>query len=228
MPIKAVTFDAYGTLVRNEDLRLIPRRIVEDHGLAVPPDDLLRAWVDLYFEATQARPFRTLREIEQAILTRVLRQFGVAAAADPYVDLFFQVTTKVDLYPDVRPALDALGHLRAAIVSNADHEHVAAWSFSLPVQFILVSEGVGCYKPDPSIFARALDRLGLAPSDVLHVGDSDVDDVGGARRAGLQVAWLNRDGRALRPGVPQPDFEIRDLGELAALVRSSAGPRRRS
>ena len=219
MPIKAVTFDAYGTLVRNEDLRLIPRRMVEDHGLGVPADDLLRVWVDLYFEATQVRPFRTLREIEHAILTRVLREFGVAAAADPYVDLFFQVTTKVDLYPDVLPALEALGDLRAAIVSNADHEHVAAWPFRLPVQFILVSEGVGCYKPDPSIFVRALDQLGLAPSDVLHVGDSDVDDVAGARRAGLQVAWLNRDGRTLRPGVPQPDFEIRGLGELAALVR---------
>ena len=220
MSIKAITFDAYGTLVRNEDLRLIPRRIVEDHGLAVPADDLLRAWVDLYFEATQVQPFRTLREIERAILTRVLQQFGVAADAGPYVDLFFQVTTKVDLYPDVLPAMNALGDIPAAIVSNADHEHVAAWPFTLPVQFILVSEGAGCYKPDPGIFSRALDRLGLAPSEVLHVGDSDVDDVAGARAAGLFVAWLNRDGRALRPGVPKPDFEIRNLGELAALLRA--------
>ena len=60
MPIRAVTFDAYGTLVRNEDLRAIPRRIVADHGLAVSVDEVLRYWVELYFEATQASPFRTL------------------------------------------------------------------------------------------------------------------------------------------------------------------------
>jgi len=39
--------------------------------------------------------------------------------------------------------LAALGGRRAAIVSNADHEHLAAWTFTLPVEFVLVSEEVG-------------------------------------------------------------------------------------
>ena len=47
-----------------------------------------------------------------------------------------------------------------------------------------------------------------------HVGDSDVDDVKGARAAGLRVAWVNRDRRSHHPDVPQPDFEIPDLTEL--------------
>jgi hypothetical protein len=54
MPIKAVTFDAYGTLLRNEDLMLIPRRIVADHGLSVPIDDVWRLWIDLYGERGSA------------------------------------------------------------------------------------------------------------------------------------------------------------------------------
>jgi len=68
MAIKAVTFDAYGTLLRNEDLMLVPRRIVADHGLSVRIDDVLQRWIDLYFEATQQLPFQTLREIEGQIL----------------------------------------------------------------------------------------------------------------------------------------------------------------
>lgn len=95
MGIKAVTFDAYGTLVRNEDLRSIPRRIVADHQLAVDPDDVLRHWVDLYHEAVQASPFRTLRQIQADNLGRVLRRLDVAADPAPYVDLFFDVTTRV-------------------------------------------------------------------------------------------------------------------------------------
>ena len=216
---KAVIFDAYGTLLRNDDLALIPKQIVTDHGLSAPVDDVWRAWSELYFEATQIVPFRTLREIETHILPRVLRQFAVGADAAPYVDLFFQVTTTIELYPETREVLNALGPFRSAIVSNADHEHVAAWNFTLPVEFILISETVRAYKPHRLVFERALQQLGLARHEVLHVGDSDVDDVKGAKEAGLSVAWVNRDGRRRRAGVPVPDFEIRDLRQLPQLLR---------
>jgi len=218
MAIKVVTFDAYGTLLRNEDLMLIPRRIVADHGLSVSVDEVLRTWIDLYFEATQQRPFRTLREIQGQILPRVLRQFAVPADAAPYVDLFFQVTTKVELYPETLEVLNGLGPVRSAIVSNADREHLATWNFEWPVQLIVISEAVRAYKPHPLVFQRALEQLGLQPHEVLHVGDSDVDDVKGAKAAGLRVAWLNRTGRSRRPDVPPPDFEIRDLTELPTLL----------
>ena len=216
--IRAVTFDAYGTLLRNEDLRLIPRRIVADHGLSVTGDDLLRTWIDLYFEATQRAPFQTLREIQGQVLRRVLRQFDVGADAAPYVDLFFEVTTKVELYPEVLEVLNALGDVPSAIVSNADQEHLAAWNFTVPVQFILISEAVRAYKPHRAVFERSVAQLGLQPHEVLHVGDSDVDDVKGAKAAGLQAAWVNRDGRSRRPDVPPPDFEFRDLTELLTLL----------
>ena len=114
--------------------------------------------------------------------------------------------------------LAALGGRRAAIVSNADHEHLAAWTFTVPVEFVLVSEEVGAYKPDRRVFQRALERLGLEPHEVLHVGDSDVDDVRGARMAGLRVAWVNRAGRRRRPDVPPPDFEITDLTGLLPIL----------
>jgi 2-haloacid dehalogenase len=218
MPVKAVTFDAYGTLLRNEDLMLIPRRIVADHGLSVRIDDIWRVWIDGYHEATQRPPFRTLREIQGQVLGRVLRQFDVGADVAPYVDLFFQVTTKVELYPETLEVLSSLGHVRSAVVSNADREHLAAWNFALPVQFILISEAVRAYKPHRLVFQSALEQLGLQPHEVLHVGDSEVDDVKGAKAAGLQVAWVNRDGRSRRPDGPPPDFEIRDLTELPKLL----------
>jgi 2-haloalkanoic acid dehalogenase type II len=218
MAIRAVTFDAYGTLLRNEDLMLIPRRIATDHGLSVAVDDVLGAWLDLYHEATQRLPFRTLREIQEQILPRVLRRFDVPTEATPYVELFFRVTTRVELYPETLDVLNALGPVPSAIVSNADHEHLATWTFKWPVQFIVISEAVRAYKPHPLLFHRALEHLGLRPHEVLHVGDSEVDDVRGARAAGLQVAWLNRTGRSRRPDTPAPDFEIRDLTELRRLV----------
>lgn len=218
MPFKAITFDAYGTLVRNEGLMRVPERIVADHNLSVSVHDVWRVWSDLYFEATQKTPFRTLRQIEEDILRVVLDHFGVRADVAPYVDLFFEVTTKVELYPEVPAVLNALNGVRSAIVSNADREHIAAWDFALPVQCVLISETVRAYKPHPRLFQAALARLGCAPHEVLHVGDSDVDDVKGAKVVGLRVAWVNRNRRPRRADVPTPDFEVANLTELLTLL----------
>lgn len=218
MPVKAITFDAYGTLLRNEHFMLLPQRIVADHGLSVSSDDVWHVWINLYYEATQLAPFRTLRDIQGHVLPRVLRHFDVRADAVPYVDLFFKVTTQVALYPEVRSVLHALDDIRCAIVSNADREHLAAWNFALPMEFILISETVRAYKPHRLMFQTAVETFGLQPHEVLHVGDSDVDDVKGAKAAGLQVAWVNRDGRARRADMPRPDCEIADLTELLALL----------
>ncbi|HEY3097394.1 MAG TPA: HAD family hydrolase [Methylomirabilota bacterium] len=218
MPVKAVVFDAYGTLIRNEALHRIPQRIVADHGLSARAEDVFDAWIDRYSEAIQRPPFRTLREIQHEIFEQVLRGLGIDADATPYVELFFETTTRVELYPEVPEVLRTLSGVRTAIVSNADHEHLAAWRFTLPVEFIVISEGIRAYKPDPLVFRTVLERLGLEAHEVLHVGDSDVDDVKGAKAAGLRVAWLNREGRRRRPDVPRPDFEIRDLKELPSLL----------
>ena len=51
---------------------------------------------------------------------------AVGADAAKYVELFFQVTTKIELYPETREVLSALTPVRSAIVSNADQEHIAA------------------------------------------------------------------------------------------------------
>jgi HAD superfamily hydrolase (TIGR01549 family) len=79
--------------------------------------------------------------------------------------------------------------------------------------FILISESVGIWKPDPAIFEMALDRAGARPEDAIYVGDSPVADVPGARAAGMRSVWINRAG-ADWTGDEPPHVEIRDLNEL--------------
>ena len=121
---KAVTFDAYGTLLQNPGVTAVARRIVADHGLSAPTDDVARCWVDLYHEATQRSPFQTLRVIHGEILPLVLHRFGVSADTAGYVDLFFRETTRVELYPEALAVLNALKTVRRVIISNADHDEV--------------------------------------------------------------------------------------------------------
>lgn len=85
------------------------------------------------------------------------------------------------------------------------------------------SGDVGLWKPDPRIFRRVLDALGIAPEEALFVGDRIVDDVGGAQSVGMRgVLKVNSrtdndyaDPRALHI---EPDARIHRIGELVELV----------
>lgn len=93
----------------------------------------------------------------------------------------------------------------------------------VPVAVVVDSTVVGVEKPDPRIFAVALDALGV-PSEqapqVVHVGDTIFADVAGARAAGLRPVHLDPYGDCPAPG---DDHEhVRSLADVAALVRRSA------
>ncbi len=84
-------------------------------------------------------------------------------------------------------AVVAAGY-RVAIVSNADghvREDLAAAGFGDLFDVVIDSTVVGVSKPDPAIFAYALDALGVEPADAWYVGDSPLFDLGGAEAAGL-------------------------------------------
>jgi len=81
----------------------------------------------------------------------------------------------------------------------------------------VASGDIGFGKPDPRIFATALERLGLGANEAIAIGDSLERDVVGARAAGVSCVWLNRD-RAAGSARPAPDHEIASLGELPALL----------
>lgn len=53
------------------------------------------------------------------------------------------------------------------------------------------SDEEGIRKPNPRIFARTVDRLGVEPREAVHVGDDTTADVEGARKFGMKTVWYN-------------------------------------
>jgi putative hydrolase of the HAD superfamily len=82
---------------------------------------------------------------------------------------------------------------------------------------VIDSRVVGIAKPDPAIYALALDRLRLPADTVLMVGDSYERDIVPAHGVGLQTAWLTRTGDARAHDAA--DAVIRSLADLLPLVR---------
>ena len=126
------------------------------------------------------------------------------------------------------------GRYRLAVVSNFDYTPTAVGllrnaGIADLFDTIVVSDEIGWRKPRPEIFEAALARVGVAPEDALFVGDRADIDVIGAQRMGMPVAWVNRDREPLPDGIAQPDYEIRDIGDLAPVLgvslEGSAGTR---
>ena len=80
---------------------------------------------------------------------------------------------------------------------------------------MVISQEVGCSKPDPNIFEIALN--GVDPREALMIGDGTGSDVLGANRAGVDVCWYNPKGKALPDGL-HVEYEIQDLRQCLAIA----------
>jgi 2-haloacid dehalogenase len=220
--ITAILFDGYGTLFHDalEKLDVLCSRIISEQNLEMEPLDFLNAWDKHFFPMIMAEDFVTLRESNIITLQRAFDDLGIDASPDPYVQNIFQQFSETDIYEDVKPALKALAHTYTGVLSNADSDHLESALRKNQLEFSLVisSESARCYKPKPAIFHLALEALRRKPEEVLYVGDSQEDDIVGAKGAGLPVAWLNRKGATRKPDVPVPDFEISTLLDLPKLL----------
>ena len=76
------------------------------------------------------------------------------------------------------------------------------------VDTLVTSEETGTQKPDPKIFAIALEQLGLEPGDSVMVGDVWATDIAGARAAGVRPVWFNWRG------LPTPDPAVAEVDSL--------------
>ena len=60
--------------------------------------------------------------------------------------------------------------------------------------------------------------MGVPAQTCLFVGDSQFDDVKGAKDIGMQTAWVNRRGVPLDPALALPDYQVADLTELLDIL----------
>ena len=92
---------------------------------------------------------------------------------------------------------------------------------------VFVSALFGARKPEQAIFLAAADCLGMAPHEVLFVGDNPAADIVGARNAGMRTAWLPR-GRPWPAHLDPPcaDLTVLSLAALVPALDASHAPSR--
>jgi FMN hydrolase / 5-amino-6-(5-phospho-D-ribitylamino)uracil phosphatase len=147
------------------------------------------------------------------------RDFGYAEAmAEEAFDAFIQARNEVELYADVLPALELLRtryRLFTASNGNADLGKIGIAHF---FERTVAARHVGALKPDPAIFRKVIEGTDLEAHDVVYVGDDPVLDVAGARAAGMQAIWIDRQGSEWPAEIAPAAHTVRSLAELTELL----------
>ena len=153
----------------------------------------------------------------------VLSRVGTAAGYDTdFVDDAFEVFDAVrnapEIFPEVEPALQKLKTAFTVIAVTNGNADLSRIGIDHLFDDTVSARRAGAAKPAAAIFEMAVSLGGATAAETLHVGDHWKYDVAGARRAGLQTAWVNRVGHEWPEDYQRADIEVADVGELAACL----------
>jgi len=219
-PIRAMVFDAYGTLF---DVRAVGEACAE---ITPDPAGFAALWRAKQLEYAFLRALMR-RYADFWVVTRDALRYAAAATNTPLApeqeQALMEAWYQVAPFPDVEPALRDLAArgIPLAILSNGGPQMlarlVAATGLEQYFRALLSVDAVRTYKPDPAVYVLAERALGLPRAELLFVS-SNFWDVTGAHEFGLRVCWINRGGAPPDELGIRPDHIFASMAQLPALL----------
>lgn len=238
MPIKAVIFDMFDTLMLIEKehafyspaLKCLHESLVQN-GIKISYRKFQKAYVearDALFAEADAKleePHFNLR-VSKALqsLGYELDPFGevISAATFAFCEGFMNY---VRIDPDTEETIRKLHKTyKLGIISNfaipeCVHKLLEKHSLSKFFDAIIISAAVNKRKPSPEIFEEALKRLDTKASEAVFVGDTMDADIKGAKGMGMKAILIGRRPQEKIENV-RPDQTIETLSELLTALKT--------
>lgn len=213
-----LAFDVYGTLVDPSGMVAHLRTHTGDDA-----ETISALWrqkqVEYAFRRGLMRQYADFGVCTRQALDFAFRSVGRTLDADT-ADALLQAYQRLPAFDDAVRALAALKpHYRLFAFSNGTPETVERVLHNAGLRDYL--EGIvsvhemGTFKPDPAVYEHARQATG-AGDDPLWLVSGNPWDVIGARSAGLEAAWVQRDpGTVFDPWGIEPSLVVQDLTEMA-------------
>jgi len=191
--VKAIVFDAYGTLYDIQSVAAITDRAFPGYG-----ELITQIWRVKQLEYTWLRSL--MRRYEDfSVITRNSLSYTLKILGLSYDDRLFEAIMEkyvhLDLYPDAKDTLVSLRGYKRAILSNGSTQMLTDLVRNTDLESILDAtisiDSKRIFKPSPEAYSLIEPRLHVAPAEVLFVSSNPWDAVG-AKAAGFTVAWIER------------------------------------
>ena len=218
--IEACVFDAYGTLFDTNAAAAECRDVLGESA-----DILGSIWRSKQLEYTWLRSLRgdyvDFWHITGQSLDYAMTSLGLAD--DCLRARLMELYYVLDAYPEVPGVLETIksSGRRTAILSNGSPSMLIAAVRRAGLERLLGEiisvDAVKIYKPHPSVYQLAVDRLRVAPERICFLSANGWD-VSGAAHFGFRVVWINRSGAPPERLPGQAEHEIHSLHELPVLL----------
>ena len=233
--IKAVIFDYVGTLVncRNYTMEASREKLhaaLANEGFDVAKDKFLEAYIQAHEKYRRVR-YEQLREVTNAVwVAEALCNLGFKATADDYrikaaLNVFFKdYIDMLGLRAGAKKLIkQAAEQCKVALISNFTHApviHKSLRQLRINTFFnvVVISEENGWRKPSSHIFQDALNRLQVNANEAVYIGDSPIEDIKGAKQAGLKTVFVPSEFNTLKDlldSLQKPDFIAKDLQSIS-------------
>jgi 2-haloacid dehalogenase len=219
-PIDAIVFDAYGTLF---DVNSAAARWRD--ALGSQADAFSATWRRKQLEYSWLRSLMGAHadfwQLTAEALDYACERHAIADAS--LRQRLLETYRELSAYPEVPSVLRAIrgGGFKTAILSNGAPSmlQAAVEAADLAAEFegILSVESVGVFKPHPSVYQLAVERLGVAAARICFVS-SNGWDIAGAANFGFRAVWINRADEPRERLPAGPEIELGDLSELPQRV----------
>ncbi|MEE9392867.1 MAG: HAD-IA family hydrolase [Planctomycetota bacterium] len=235
-PLKACFFDIDDTLFSTTRFAEKARRASLDAmiqmGLQISPEDGYRELTEVIAEFSSnynAHYDRFLSRLPAKALEGSNRSLLVAAAVIAYHETKFR---ELSAYEDALEAMRLmsssdliLGIITSGLrIKQAEKiVRTGVWPYVDP-RAIFITDEVGIGKPNPKLYLRACESVGVRPEEAMHVGDHPEHDIDAANAAGMISVRHRREGRHLhREGKTEPDFVIYNFLDLIGILQDQFG-----
>ena len=232
MTIRAVVFDAYGTLFDVYSIGALAEKLYPGQGAAIA-----NAWRDKQIEYTRlitmsdphsaggSKHYQSFWDITRLSLQYTLSRLKLDAA-DASIEALMQQYAHLTAFPEnmgVLQALKAQG-ITTAILSNGSRDMLDSAVMSAGMNdlldHVLSIETIRRFKTSPESYGLVQQVIPVKPEEILFVS-SNAWDALGATWFGFTTLWVNRQGLPYEAIGPRPSYTGGDLREVLTVVSSS-------
>ena len=224
-PLRALVFDAYGTLFDVHSVVALCEQSWPGKGAAL--SQLWRAkQLEYTWQRSLMRRYEDFSRVTEAALRYACAALGLQLDEERrrrLTDAYLALAT----FPEVGEALAGLKamKLRLAILSNGSpamlRQVVAHAGLRGLIGTVISVDQRKIYKPAPAVYRLAMERLRV-PKTAIGFVSSNCWDACGAKSFGFRTFWINRSGAPVDELGAQPDHIIGSLAELPELVHGPA------
>jgi 2-haloacid dehalogenase len=219
MKLKALVFDAYGTLFDVHSVVRLCDELWPGRGTA-----LSQLWrtkqLEYTWQRSLMRRYKDFADVTVDGLRYACTALGLSLS-ESHVKRLRDAYLSLATFPEVKEALGRLSHLRLAILSNGAPSMldpmVANAGLGGVFSAVISVDPLNTYKPTPEVYQLAVKRLRVPKNEIGFVS-SNCWDACGAKSFGFRTFWINRTDAPVDRLDAAPDYVVKNLDDLPGLV----------